>query len=239
MRRRHSGLLGGTPSLASWATESGSMDTVSAKAFLHDQVPVSAQTLVPGTLRSAYATARMIAKQEPILSVASAQDNHGRLISWSVDFAFEKLLKTQQWPFEFTWRDFALPTGRYLEVRFSHSVMSISQIANAGKQPRNVVFRENGRMNNEPFFDLREFDDVRSVNGLPHFLLIHGHQQLDFAHLAVPHSEYRRDWIYKTPNMMHLPSIVVDDRPKTESTEFDAAMELKQEIEKWRKDHGI
>lgn len=214
------------------------MDAVSAEAFLLDQVPLSARALIPPTLKTAYSAARLLADQEPILQVPSAIDNHGRLISWAVDRAFLQLLKTQKWPFDFQWREFAQPTGRYLEIRLSHSVLTLSQVANPGKQPRNVVFRANGRITNAPFFDLDEFRDSREVQGPPHFLMIHGHQSLGFAHLAVPHALHCRDWIYRTPNLMSLPHIVTSDVPEIETTEFEAAMELKQEIEKWQRDHG-
>ena len=215
------------------------MDTVSAEKFLLDQIPLSQRQMVAPTLKSAYGAAKLLAAQEAILQVQSASDNHGRVITWAVDHAFEKLLKSGQWPFDHRWRDFDQPTGKYLEIRMSHSVMSISQVARPGKQPRNVCFRENGRFKNEPFFDLREFDDTRSVHGLPHFLLIHGHQDLNFAHLAVPHSLHRRDWIYKTPNLLTMIHAVNDDLPPPEQTDFDAAMELKQEIDKWRRDNGL
>ena len=49
----------------------------------------------------------------------------------------------------------------------SHSVLSISQVNNPAKQPRSVAFRENARLNNEPFFDLEEFKDEREVRGYP------------------------------------------------------------------------
>lgn len=214
------------------------MDTVSAQQFLEDQISPSARALIPTTLKSAYSAAALLVKQEPILQVTSAVDNGGRIISWAIDGAFEKLLQSKQWPFDYRWKDFAAPTGRYLEIRLSHSVVTISQIANPGKQPRNVTFRENGRLKNEPFFDLDEFRDERAIHGLPHFLLIHGHQELHFAHLAVPHSVHRRDWIYKTPNLLNMPHAVPSDVPPPESTDFEAIMMLKEEVEKWRKDHG-
>lgn len=214
------------------------MDAVSAQHFLLDQVPTKYRTLIPTTLKSAYAAVAVLVKQEPILQVTSAEDNRGRLISWAVDLGFERLLKRQRWPFEYRWKTFAEPTGRYLEIRLSHSVMSISQVAAPGKQPRNVTFRENGRLNNEPFFDLDEFKDEREVHGLPHFLLVHGYQELNFSYLGVPHALHKRDYIYRTPNLMMLPHEVPVDAPAVEETEFDAAMTLKEEIEKWRRDHG-
>jgi hypothetical protein len=214
------------------------MNTVSAAQFLDDQISLAARSLIPTTLKSAYSAAAMLISQEPILQVTSAVENAGRIISWAVDLAFEKLVQSKQWPFDCRWQEFATPTGRYLEIRLSHSIITISQVAWPGKQPRNVVFRENRRLNNEPFFDLDEFREEREVHGLPHFLIIHGHSELAFAHLAVPHSEHRRDWIYMTPNLLHMPHPVRSDVPPQESTDFEATMVLKEEIERWCKDHA-
>jgi hypothetical protein len=214
------------------------MDTVSAEHFLLDQVPVLSRALIPPTLKTAYAAVNILVAQEPILQVVSAGQNKGRLVSFATDLGFERLIKTGQWPVDYRWRNYAKPTGRYLEVRLSHSVLSISQVKNPEKQPRSVVFRENARLNNEPFFDLEEFKDEREVRGLPHFLLIHGHQELAFAHLGVPHTQHDRNWLYRTGNLMMMPHVVPSEMPPVEHTEFDAAMTLKEEIEKWQKDHG-
>jgi hypothetical protein len=214
------------------------MDTVSAEHFLLDQMPLKHRSLIPTTLKSAYSAVNLLVKQEPILQVISAGQNRGRLISFAVDLGFERLIKTGQWPFEYRWRNFAKPTGQYLEVRLSHSALSISQVANPKKQPRNVVFRENQRLNNEPFFDLEEFKDEREVRGLPHFLLVHGHQDLRFAYLGAPHATHHRDWIFRTGNLMLMPHEVPAETPPVEMTEFEDAMTLKVEIEKWQKDNG-
>jgi hypothetical protein len=217
------------------------MDTVSAEHFLLDQIPMVRRPAIPTTLRTAYAAADVMIAGEPILQIESARDNRGRIVQWAVDFAFKRLIDTGEWPFAYRWRSFAKPTGRYLEIRFSHSVMSISQVADARKQPRDVVFRGNARLNNEPFFDLPEFADERSVRGLPHFLLVHGYQELAFAHLGVPPAHHQRGYIYRTPNLMLMPHEIVvgpgDHRPPIEDTDIDATMTLKDEIEKWRRDH--
>ena len=216
------------------------MESVDAADFLQDQWPRHLWPLVPTTLRQAYKAASDLADTDPILQVESARDNHGRLISWATDLAFKRLMDTDQLPFDYRWHSFTQPTGRYLEIRLSHSVATISQVADPAKQPRNVRFRENGRMNNEPFFDLPEFDDEHSVRGLPHLLIVHGYQELAFSHLAIPHPLHRRDYRYRTPNLMHLPHEVPGVGPAVEDTDtdFDATNLLKEEIKRWRRDHG-
>jgi hypothetical protein len=222
----------------------GQLDANTAKQFLQDQVPLRYQALIPQVLKDARAAAAVLAKAEPVLQVPSAEDNHGRLISWAVDLGVQKLIDSGRWPVSYRWRYFARRTGRYLQIRLSHSVMSISQVADPTVQPRDVKFRRNARLNNQPTLNLKEFDDTRSVAGLPAFLLIHGRitretLQEDFAHIGIPYPEHYQDYIYKTPNLMKQPHIVASDLPAVEDTESDAVITLKEEIEKWRRDNGI
>src|SRR5215469_9786140 len=104
------------------------MDLATAEQFLLDQIPVRHRALFAPALKSAYDAAREMAKAEPVLQIPSAEDNHGRLISWAVDLAFQRLIESGAWPVDFRWAHFAKPTGRYLQIRLSHSVLSISQV---------------------------------------------------------------------------------------------------------------
>jgi hypothetical protein len=215
------------------------MDIGTVEQFLLDQIPLRHRVLFAPALKSAYDVAREMAKVEPVLQVPSAEDNHGRLISWAVDLAFQRLIESGAWPVDFSWAQFAKPTGRYLQIRLSHSILSISQVADPAIQPRDVVFRQNARINNrEPYFALPEFDDTRIVSGLPSFLFVHGHQDLSFAYLGVPHPVHHRDYIYRTPNLLDLPHEVPSDLPPVEETDTEEVMSLKAEIDKWRRDNG-
>ncbi len=120
-----------------------------AEAFLKDQISAPLRSLVPSTLKTAYEAAALLIEQEPILSVNSAKDNRGRIIQWAVDLGFERLVRSGQWPFDFRWSYFERPTGRYLEILPSHYIVTISQIDNPIKQPRDVSFRANKRLNSQ------------------------------------------------------------------------------------------
>ena len=220
------------------------MDIVAAEQFLLDQIPVRYRALFPPALKNAYAAAAALAMAEPILQVPSAEDNHGRLASWAVDFAFQRIIESGRWPVDCRWHPFAKPTGRYLQIKLSHSVLSISQVADPAVQPRDVKFRQNARLNNQPSFALKDFDDTRAVVGLPSFLLVHGKQvrdvqEYEFAHLGVPHPQHTRHYIYRTPNLMEMIHEVPSEVPPVEDTDTDAVMTLKEEIEKWRRDNGV
>jgi len=211
-----------------------------AEAFLRDQVPLVLRSIIPTTLKTAYEAADVVIASEPILNVTSAQDNRGRIIQWAVDLGFERLVQSRQWPFECRWRPFVKPTGRYLEILPSHSVITISQVAEPRLQPRDVRFRENKRLSNQLWLiNLPDPRDDRKTSGLPHILLVHGHQRLSFAHLGIPNENHRAGYIYRSPNLMRMPHEVPQSpTPEpVEQTDIEAVMTLKDEIDKWRRDN--
>jgi hypothetical protein len=217
------------------------MNPVNPQQFLDDQFPAPFRGLIPTTLATAYRHAARLIAEEPILQMPSAEDNHGRLIAWAVDYGFWRLIESGALPFDYSWEYFAKPTGRYLAIRPSHSVITISQIADPFQQPRNVVFRENARISNAPFFDLPEFENEGEVTGEPHLLITHGHQELRFAHLCVPDPVHANGYRYRTGNLLNLPHELSSEGPPAEDTDidFDGLGLLKEDIERWRRDHEL
>jgi hypothetical protein len=211
-----------------------------AEPFLLDQIPRKTWPLIATTFVTAYQAAALLIANEPILSVRSAQDNNGRIIAWATDLGFEMLIKSGRWTCDFRWRPFAKPTGHYLEIILSHSVVTISQIADHEKQPRDVMFRANKRLNNQYYLDLEEFADENMVSGVPHILMVHGYQNLDFVHLGIPYEKHSSGYLYKTENLLTLPHEIPSPHPPPENTDMDIneIIKLKEEIDKWRKDNG-
>ena len=213
---------------------------INPEAFVKDQFPASHWPTIPTILRSAYTAADNLIKEQPILGVASAQDNKSRLISWAVDFGMERAIKNGSIDCDYCWRDFDKPTGRYLEMRFKHSTASISNVKSPDRQPRPVSFRENARLRTQSVFDFAEFEKESEIRGLPHFLLIHGHQSLQFAHLGVPSTFSQAEFVWRSPNLMNLLHEVTDgDRSPPENTDYDLdnLNLLKEDIERWMKDN--
>lgn len=209
---------------------------VKAGHFLNDQLSAAQRSLIPTTLRQAYVAADALASDEPLLEVPSAVDNRGRIRSWAADLAFERLIKSGQWPFDYEWATFDKPTGRYLKVRLESATLSISLIEMPKKPPRLAKFRQNNAFANPPYL-FPEMNEESHVEGVPGFVLVHGHKQLDFAHLGMAHPRKRR-WLYRTPNLMKMPHAIEDDLPPVEATDEEAILTLKHEIEKWRRDSG-
>ncbi|MGD1877212.1 MAG: hypothetical protein ACFB13_06905 [Kiloniellaceae bacterium] len=216
------------------------MNTVDPCQFVDDQFPVQFRPLIATTLKTAYKTAGRLVADEPFLQTPTAEWNKGRIVSWAVDYGFFKLVETGALPFDCSWEYFAKPTGRYLALRPSHSVVTISQIADPTQQPRNVVFRAIARISNTPFFDLPEFQDEGKIDGLPHILLTHGHQDLRFSHLCIPDPLHHRGFRYRTRNLLNMPHEIEPEGPPPEDTDtdFENLNLLKEDIAKWRRDHG-
>ena len=215
------------------------MQPIAPHRFLDDQFPTEFRHLIPSTLRTAYRHAEHLVANETILQIESAEDNKGRLISYAVDFGFVRLIETGAPPFDFSWEYFARPTGRYLAIRASHSVITISQVSDPTKQPRNAIFRENRRLNNQLFLNFPEFQDDR-ITGLPHLLITHGYQSLDFAHLCVPDPVHTNGYRFRTDNLLIAPHEVRSEIPPPENTDtdFDDLNLLKKDIDRWTRDHG-
>lgn len=207
-----------------------------AEAFLLDQIPVAQRAIVPTTLKNAYAAARMVINNEPIFNIPSAVPQQGRIIQLAVDAAFEKLVVSGQFGRDRRWRSFEKPTGKYLEVLFSHSALTISQVARPDKQPRDVGFRRNKRTASQITMDFIG-DDPADTTGLPHILLLHGHQSLDFAHLAIPEPLHWLGFQHKTANLMLMPHAVPEQEIPMEDTDIEAVMSLKEEIDRWLRDN--
>ena len=104
------------------------MNTINPADFVTDQWPRAKQSLIPTTLKTAYLAVEQMVADEPILQVQSAQDNKGRLISWAVDLGFQRLIDSGSLPFDYRWVWFSQPTGKYLEIRLSHSVVTVVDI---------------------------------------------------------------------------------------------------------------
>ena len=208
-----------------------------AEAFLRDQIPPPKRAIIPTTLKNAYSAANLAIEQEPILQVESARYGKGRIVQWAVDFAFERLAKSGQFGNGFRWRPFEKPTGRYLEILFTHSALTISQVADPAKQPRDVGFRRNKRLASQISMEFLRETEGEDTSGIPHILLLHGYQRLDFAHLAIPEPLHWNGFQHKSSNLMQMAHAVPEPEVPMEHTDIEAVMTIKEEIDKWRRDN--
>lgn len=213
---------------------------VNPEAFLDDQLTLKYRAMIPATIEQAYKAAEDLAQDQPILQVESAVANRGRLRAWATDLAIERLIKTGRWPFDYDWASFEKPTGKYLRIKLESSLMSVSLVPDHRIPPRQVKFRTNNALGN-PTGDLFEQFELTpkkdEIRGLPYFVLVHGHQKPEFAHIGMPCPE-KQVWTYKTPNLFHMPHLVIDELPPTEAEDQEAILTLKEELRKWQRDNN-
>jgi hypothetical protein len=207
------------------------------EVFLEDQLPSKYQAHIPAALTTAYATAAHIAKAEPIFSMESARANHGRLVSWATDFAVLKLIESGVWPYDYEWISYNKPTGRYLSVKLPLSTLSISQVNNYKIPPRKVGFRGNAALSNQSYIFQDMEEERKRIVDLPSFILCHGHQKLNFAHIGMSDPE-QNYWMYRTENLLTSKIHTLEaELPPVEVSE-ESVLTLKEDIMKWRRDQN-
>src|SRR6185437_16623042 len=104
------------------------------------------------------------------------------------------LIESGEWNADFKWELFTQPTGHYLEIILPHSTVTISQVKYWQEQPRDVLFRENARLGNAQmdFWHEEDGDDrTEESHGPISLLMVHGHKELEFAHVGVPHKHHQ------------------------------------------------
>jgi len=210
---------------------------VNAGHFIDSEFPARFRALIPAALKAAYAAVDDLYKTEVILQVRSALAEKGHAIHWAVDHQIERLLKTLKLPFDYRWVLYERPTGEYLQIRLPTSTMSISQLPNPTNVPRHAFFRHNRALNNAPFLNFPEFDNELQITGLPHLILAHGYQNLSFAYVGLPHWS-NAEWIYRTPNLLKTPHLVVSDESKVEASDVEAVVTLRDELSRWARDNA-
>jgi hypothetical protein len=178
------------------------MDKPKAELFLDEQLPHKHQALVVPALRSAYESVEALIAETDFLQISSAQPGHLR--AWAADLAVKRLIETGKWPYDFDWQPFKRDTGNWLRVRLPESVMSVHQLAEASNTPRKAEYRSNGFFNNQGVLELPELVEERRLDGLPHLVLTHGHNDLSFIHIGLPSTD-GRGYIARSQNLLkHL-----------------------------------
>lgn len=214
---------------------------VEVEDFFKKQLPKKYWSTITDQIRNAYSAVKSLSEQTPFLNVQSAKQNYGTFCSIAVDYAIERAIENGAIPCESKWVYFDKPTGKYLELQFSHSTASVSLVHNPKSRPRDVRFRENKRLGSPDLFSQITPVD-RSAKAAPHFLLIHGREVVapKFAHFGLPSAKPRKQWEWLSDNLMNFPHIVAAREPSIEDTEsdFEEIEILKEEIERWRKDNG-
>ena len=114
-----------------------------AEQFVEAEVPVALRHFFPSALRRAYAAADQTMEREPYLATQGGKYQRGDLIMLAASFEFERLIQSQNLPFDGCWEFFTRPTGKHFVMLTRRARMTTNQINDPVQRPRRAVFRNN------------------------------------------------------------------------------------------------
>jgi hypothetical protein len=208
-----------------------------AQDFLDEEFPAAYRHLVPSALLRAYGTASRIVESEPSLQTKGGRLQRGDLVAHATEYEIEKLILTGALPFDRTWEPFARPTGYHLVVWTKRGRLTISQVEDWRKKPRNADFRDSYAISNMPFLFQEMNEEVQARSGRKHLLLLHGYQELNFSYLTVPHAALNFH-LARTANLMLMPHLATPERAKEEGPTEGPEPEALEHIKRIIRDRG-
>lgn len=210
-----------------------------AQDLMDEEFPDLYRPLVPAALKRAYASADQAFERLEFLGTPSGRFQRGDLIVLAAEFEFVRLIKEGHLPFDPCWDDYAAPTGKHLVMRSPGAQITINQVEYPHQKPRQAIFRAKyGVPNAEYLFE--EWNEARRKDeSRKHVVLLHGHGQLRFSSLAVPHPN-KNKLIWWTDDLLKLPHEVAEEatRAQGEGPMESPQPELVEEIIKKVRDEG-
>lgn len=199
-----------------------------AEQFLSAEIDPALYPLFPAALRRAYANADHVIETHSFLATPGGKFQRGDLIACAAEYEVQRLIETGRLNLDFTWEDYAKPTGKHLVVHTRRGRLTISQVPDVAIPPRQAEFRTIYQVTNAP--SLFEYMDkeIEDEAQKKHILLVHGYKLLSFAHFTLPH-RMKDVPIFQTGNLLNLPSLQFEATPAegpSESPDPEAAEHL-------------
>ena len=199
--------------------------------LIDSEFPQPYRPLIPAALKRAYSSADQAYDRLDFMTTPSGRFHRGDLIVLAAEFEFVRLVKEAHLPFDISWENYAAPTGKHLVMRSPKANITINQVEYPHQKPRWASFRDSFGVPNSQylFSDWNEERDREQAR--KHIVLLHGHGELRFACLGVPHPSKNKliDW---TDDLLKLPHEVADDvtRAKGEGPVESPDVELVEEV---------
>jgi hypothetical protein len=215
----------------------------SPEAVIDRLFPVKYQAQLPAALRKAYDAVNQTMTSVDYLGIETGQQLRGHLIGAAVDYQVLQLMLAGLLPDAYHFPPNRRRTAVHLELITADCIVTFSQVLEPTDFPRFAHFRENLRLNNQLTLPLREFQDAAQNDAKPHVVLTHGHGQLEFICLGLPHSRERM-WSYRKNLLTADLSAGASSEPAVTPIEDRAFGTLKktvqQELHRWldEKDAG-
>ncbi len=183
-----------------------------AQALIDHEFPTRLRPLIGPALKRAYGAADSLIVRTEFLDNPSGRYQRGDLICKAAEHEFKKLIEAGSLPFEPSWENYASPTGKHLVMRGRYSRITINQVEKPDLAPRRAVFRDNFGATNASYLFPEWNKSLKDEQNRKHIILLHGHRELTFATLGLPHPK-RAKLIWGTPNLLPKASDVEDEKP--------------------------
>lgn len=157
--------------------------------------------------------------------------HRGDLIVLAAEFEFLRLIKEGHLPFDPSWDDYACPTGKHLVMRSPGAQITINQVEYSHQKPRWAKFRDKFDVPNTQYL-FEDWNEHRKKDGeRKHILLLHGHGELRFSNLSIPHPILNK-LIWWTDDLLKLPHEVAENvtKAKGEGPTQSPEAELVEEV---------
>ncbi len=178
-----------------------------AEDFLIAEIDPKLYPLFPAALRRAYVTADQVIEAYPFLRTPGGRFQRGDLIACAAEYELQRLIETGQLQFEYSWEDYAKPTGKHLVIHTSRGRLTVSQVQEPNKGPRYAEFRDDYQLTNMPYMFEEMNRELTERRAKKHILLVHGYRELTFAHFMLPH-RMKDQPIFRTVNLANVPHVV-------------------------------
>jgi hypothetical protein len=210
-----------------------------AQDLIDEEFPDIYRHLIPAALKRTYASADQAFERLEFLGTPSGRFQRGDLIVLAAEFEFVRLIKEGHLPFDPCWDDYAAPTGKHLVMRSPGAQITINQVEYPHQKPRRAIFRDHFGVPNAEYLFKEWNEERRKDESRKHIVLLHGHGQLRFSNLAVPHPN-KNKLIWWTDDLLKLPHEVAEDttRAQGEGPTESPEPELVEEIIKKVRDEG-
>ena len=205
--------------------------TMNADELIESEIPLQTRIILPKIFQRAYQAADQLVSENKILQCPSAQVGHLR--TWASDYALAQAIESGELPVEdYSWEWYVKPTGQYLQIYTKKAVLTVNQLQDVSKRPRDAKFRENASYNNQPYL-FPELEPPKKAVGKAHLIIAHGYHALAFIHIGMPSPDDAGfPWLGLTKNILDEIYVVSNDTAPVEAEDIKPVLTIKESIKK-------
>ncbi|WP_370931741.1 hypothetical protein [Bartonella sp. DGB1] len=192
--------------------------------FIKTRIPIKDKIILMQCVNEGHKVIRNMRKDDLALGLPMVNNMKCYFLSIGVHFVIQRNIESGILPFTCGWKNFAKPTGKYLEIIGHGFTFSINSVANCNKPPKKAIFREQKLVGNKTLFNYQEncFADI-IYEPYPHFILTFSSSgySLNDLRIGLPANYKRSQWEWVSNNWLHEPHLVTGTSAEIENTSYN------------------